>query len=710
MNSRLPLSIQHQVPAFLGPLCTLLLFAAVALGQFELNGDRDPLLAPFSLILLLPPIGRTVWSIVVRRPVVTGRLDQRLLGADLLLLAVALLQGEEGTRSPVVFLLYAAACGLGLMFGARRVAPAVVLAAVALLGGFAIGAVEGGLLGLLVTTLGLVAFAFVPPSAVSRAQTQASEARRRLETIENAARDLGEDSARRQQQVRQADYTPEAVEADLHAMGERIQQWLWDICRTLVSGTGAERCLAYRPAAEGGELHLAAHSADPGEVARSVLAREGVFGVVLKTGESLMMSTVKQPYAGLAYAEGDPPVGSLLVVPLLMHQQLWGVLVLDAPEPERITPRDRTLVEGVAPLLLLLLDQLADLTAYRKGSSEHKLLHDISQALAEQESLDAVARILVDRSRGMVDAAGGALALLDRDATPHVVFGSGFTRDPTGLIFPFDSTTSLLAQCIRYGRAISRSALHREKRPPMLFGPEYGPSAAVSDLLLVPLLEPGSADEERRCIGALALCRSDDRPFAEDDRDRVEMLTHQAAAHIRAIGLLEDTRSQAATDGLTGLPNRRSFVERLDEMLQRAERFGTPVSLLMLDVDHFKHVNDTYGHPVGDQVLRKLAELLAGSVRDAVDMAARFGGEEFAVLLENTAQDGAVKMADRLREALAAETFVHVEGSNTIPFQVTMSLGVATTNGPEDPHTLVDRADQALYRAKEGGRNRVEAG
>ncbi len=694
----------------MGPLCTLLLFAAAAPGQFELNGDRDPILAPFSLILLLPPIGRAVWSIAVRRPVVTGRLDQRLLGTDLLLLGVALLQGEDGTRSPVVLLVYASACALGLMFGARRIAPAVAIACAALVLAFFVGAIEGGWLGLLVTLAGLIAFALVPSSAVSRVQIQASEDRRRLDAIENAARDLGQDSARRQQQVRQADYTPEAVEADLEAMGERIQQWLWDICRTLVNGTGAERCLAYRPAAEGGELHLSAHSAEPGEVVRNVLAREGVFGVVLKTGEPLMMSTVKQPYAGLVYCEGEPGIGSLLVVPLLMDRQLWGVLVLDAPEPERITQRDRTIVEGVAPLLLLLLDQLADLTAYRKGSSEHKMLHDISQALAEQESLESVAGILVDRSREMVGAAGGALALLDRDAAPHVVAASGFSHDPTGLLFPFDATTSLVAQCIRYGRAIARSRLHREKRPPLLFGMDYGPSAAVSDLLLVPLLKPGSADEERTCIGALALCRSDDRPFAEDDRDRVELLTHQAAAHIRAIGLLEETRSQAATDGLTGLPNRRSFVERLDEMLQRSGRFGTPVSLLMLDVDHFKHVNDTYGHPVGDQVLRKLAELLHGSVRDAVDLAARFGGEEFTVLLENTSHEGAVKMADRLREALAAETFVHVEGSNTVPFQVTMSLGVATASVAEDPQALIERADQALYRAKEGGRNRVESG
>ncbi len=439
-------------------------------------------------------------------------------------------------------------------------------------------------------------------------------------------------------------------------------------------------------------------------------AREGVFGVVLKTGQPLMMPTVKQPYAGLVYCDGEEPVGSLLVVPLLMEEQLWGVLVLDARDDDQLTPRDRAIVEGVVPLLLSLLDQLAALTAYRRGSSEQRMLHETSQALAEQSSLDDLARILVEHSLRLVDGRAGALVLLDRKVEPAVVAGSGFERDPTGLVFPFDSTTSLVAQCIRYEQAITRAGLDQERKQPMLFGEDHGPIQGVSDLMLVPLLRPASEDDERTGIGALVLCRRGDRPFGKDDQERVGMLVHQAAAHVLNIRLLEESRSQAATDGLTGLPNRRSFVDRLDEMLQRSARFDTPVSLLMLDVDHFKRVNDTYGHPVGDQVLRKLSELLRNSVRDAVDMASRFGGEEFAVLLENTSHDGAANLAERLREALAAETFVHVEGSNTIPFQVTMSIGVATANGGCEPAALVERADQALYQAKESGRDRVVSG
>ena len=223
----------------------------------------------------------------------------------------------------------------------------------------------------------------------------------------------------------------------------------------------------------------------------------------------------------------------------------------------------------------------------------------------------------------------------------------------------------------------------------------------------MPLCKPGASGDSRICIGAICLCREDGLPFQEDEQGRTEMLTNQAAAHIMNLRLLDESRTRAATDGLTGLPNRRAFVEKMDEMLHRAARFGTPVSLLIMDTDHFKNVNDTYGHPVGDQVLKRLAGLLHGSVRDKIDMAARYGGEEFAVLLENTAHDGALNLGERLRSALEDETFIHMEGSNANQFHVTMSIGVASYPEAGDAMILVGKADEALYEAKQTGRNKV---
>lgn len=159
----------------------------------------------------------------------------------------------------------------------------------------------------------------------------------------------------------------------------------------------------------------------------------------------------------------------------------------------------------------------------------------------------------------------------------------------------------------------------------------------------------------------------------------------------------------ATTDSLTGLPNRRHFMEKLEYELARIKRFGKPACLLMLDLDHFKRVNDTYGHAAGDAVLRHFATLSQSSLRE-IDLIGRLGGEEFGVLLPGTDMAGALELAERLRLAVAAAP-VQVE-EDAIP--VTVSVGVAAFH-PADPHPddILARADVALYKAKESGRNRV---
>jgi len=164
---------------------------------------------------------------------------------------------------------------------------------------------------------------------------------------------------------------------------------------------------------------------------------------------------------------------------------------------------------------------------------------------------------------------------------------------------------------------------------------------------------------------------------------------------------------QAITDDLTGLANRRQFYEVLGREFERAHRFGTPLSLVMLDIDDFKRVNDTHPmkHLAGDAVLRSVAMAISGHIRD-IDLAARYGGEEFAVLLPQTDHEGAVNLAERLRAAIA-ERLVSFGGEDEIA--VTASFGVASmpADGGE-PSSLLRAADRALYLAKAGGRNRVE--
>ena len=164
-----------------------------------------------------------------------------------------------------------------------------------------------------------------------------------------------------------------------------------------------------------------------------------------------------------------------------------------------------------------------------------------------------------------------------------------------------------------------------------------------------------------------------------------------------------ELRQLAITDGLTQLANRRHFDERIHEEAERCQRYGRLLVLLMLDIDHFKQVNDTYGHPAGDLVLRRVADICRESTR-GLDLVARFGGEEFAILLPETDVAGALQLAERIREDVQATPMLY--GDRTI--RVTVSCGLAQLGqGDSDARQLLKDADAALYEAKKGGRNRV---
>ena len=164
-------------------------------------------------------------------------------------------------------------------------------------------------------------------------------------------------------------------------------------------------------------------------------------------------------------------------------------------------------------------------------------------------------------------------------------------------------------------------------------------------------------------------------------------------------------RRHARTDVLTGVANRAALDERLLEEIERRKRFSTPVSLLVWDIDHFKKINDEYGHRSGDAVLREVARSLAARKR-ATDHLARFGGEEFVMLLVGTALGEAQRVAESLREAVSAMKF----GFRGTPVRVTVSCGITELKDTDDPQSVFDRADAALYRAKESGRNCCKTG
>ena len=201
-------------------------------------------------------------------------------------------------------------------------------------------------------------------------------------------------------------------------------------------------------------------------------------------------------------------------------------------------------------------------------------------------------------------------------------------------------------------------------------------------------------------------------PLTTEDVEFADTVIKAAVAAVRRARILESAKADnarlealATTDPLTLLLNRRALVDRLAAEMDRARRYGTVVTLLMVDIDHFKRINDTYGHLVGDDVLREVATLLQGAVR-TVDVVARYGGEEFIIVLPETNEEGAISFAERLRERIEAQEFGR---GGRAGLRLTTSIGVATFPSPlvESTEDLFGRADAALYRAKADGRNRV---
>jgi diguanylate cyclase (GGDEF)-like protein len=225
------------------------------------------------------------------------------------------------------------------------------------------------------------------------------------------------------------------------------------------------------------------------------------------------------------------------------------------------------------------------------------------------------------------------------------------------------------------------------------------PEPDESTAIAVPL------ETESQLLGVLAIYgRRTLEPFRVEDLEAIESLARQAGVGIDNILLHQQNEQMALTDGLTGIWNSRRFRMRLDEEFKRAKRSGDPVSLLVLDIDDFKTVNDRYGHQRGDAILIELASRVAQHVRE-VDMLARYGGEEFVVILPDIDVDGAAIAAERIRREIGGRPFGE-EGER--PLRVTVSIGHATNpNHGATEESLLGAADRAMYVAKSRGKNRV---
>jgi diguanylate cyclase (GGDEF)-like protein/PAS domain S-box-containing protein len=309
----------------------------------------------------------------------------------------------------------------------------------------------------------------------------------------------------------------------------------------------------------------------------------------------------------------------------------------------------------------------------------------VSEAELERVVAAAIARI--------VPGSGGALYLGER-GQPALHSGQGWGSLPGAVPTSFDRSACW---------ALRRGRLHRVGAGSATSRCDHAPCDARLHHVCVPMLAHGES------LGVLAICTEDDalaRELADGPkRQIVQALATQTALGLGNLRLREQLESESIRDALTGLYNRRHFERCAEAELRRAVRSGRVPSLLAIDMDRFKAINDRHGHPAGDQVLRGIAQVMSRALR-ATDVVCRVGGEEFFVLLPETDEHSALVVAEALRAAIASDAYVVPDGARV---EVTVSIGVAESASvaPDRCRDLVERADRALYAAKAGGRNAV---
>ncbi|WP_448207894.1 GGDEF domain-containing protein [Azospirillum sp. sgz302134] len=297
---------------------------------------------------------------------------------------------------------------------------------------------------------------------------------------------------------------------------------------------------------------------------------------------------------------------------------------------------------------------------------------------------------------------GGQLPDLTRAIDIAQRDGSSLSQTHCDELFKRFFTLDAEAQAIRETSERARFALGRILEQLGTVGSEtdrYGQTLAG---FRGELDQPLTVEELRAMVAAIAA----ETTAIVDRQARLQnqlLESSQQLAELRVI--LDSARREALTDGLTGIANRRALDQALAGAVENAAQDGTPLSLLMVDIDHFKRFNDTHGHLVGDHVLKLVAKVLTEGIKGR-DTAARYGGEEFCILLPNTELTNAIKVADQLRASVGSRQIVN-RARNVAYGSVTLSIGAAEYRSGEDVLTLLRRADEALYAAKRGGRNRV---
>jgi diguanylate cyclase (GGDEF)-like protein len=423
--------------------------------------------------------------------------------------------------------------------------------------------------------------------------------------------------------------------------------------------------------------------------------RAGYLGWVVKNIRTLNVSNFENAIPDAFYYTADEMIKSLIIVPAIEGNKIKGVLLADSRELQYFSNKEENLMYLVAYQIMQEINNFKIMLKMEYNVKESAILNQLGKRLNASLNLPDTIQVMLSSISNLVKCdVIAAVFLTDDEKTCKInaVHGEAY-ENLTGRKFNMeDGICDFVIK--RKKKVLFKDFTSVSNRKNI-----FDRNLKIKDihtLLFLPLISNDVS------FGAILIASKAPMKLSRYTVNTVETLVNQSATSIANAKMYYKMEMMATMDGLTGLFNHRCFQDKITDEMERLERYPESISVLLMDIDHFKKINDTYGHPVGDKVLRAIAEIFSGSLRK-VDFAARYGGEEFVAILVNTDKKGAKKMGERIRRNIERKKFKI--GDHEI--NITVSVGIATfPEDAKDKKGLINLADKALYFAKESGRNR----
>jgi two-component system cell cycle response regulator len=425
----------------------------------------------------------------------------------------------------------------------------------------------------------------------------------------------------------------------------------------------------------------------------------GMIGQIGVDKKAFISGDLSYYNSGITYYSAPQEINSILAVPVISEQnELLGALVLDSLDKNAFKDQDKDTLKRFSSLAAALITNARMRIFQERAAHTFQIFYEASHQLTTALTIADVFEVMLQMAPSVAHCTRQMTILFDEEKkVGRIIKISGNSPDISeGLEFSINAGLYSFAFKKRKVVNINDYQLYQSKY--YRFDPSEPQTSTLRSLIIFPIL-----DDEGRCRGLYSVESDTANDFTSEIEQIFTTLVENASVAFTRALLYQRMEKLATTDGLTELNNHRNFQEMLAKEIERTRRYGTSISLLLMDIDHFKRFNDTYGHPVGDLVLKEIAACIRKSIR-INDLPARYGGEEFTVILPETNEQGASIIAERIRSTIENHVIISLDRE----LRVEVSIGVASYPlMATTQQQLIDNADKALYYSKENGRNRV---